>query len=836
MSMLSPSSSIKGASFGRSMRRLTVKEEPPATWLGRMQEVITSRSAFPVWLVVAVACVAYAFAVTRYHASHVTLLERLHAAELEYDKLLLENSLLLAGGDTSCSVREKAETLATSEIPKAPQAEGFPWIAGCLVLGGIGSIGRIMGREYLLFHKKQAETSVPFSVVEMAQYRLDHFFSTSKWAKSVLLLMSTFALILVGAISLCLASGDSLNITMWQAWTFVADPGTHADAEGTGVRLVAFLVTMGGMLVFALMIGIISESIGEKVDELKRGKSKVLENGHSLILGWNDKALAIIQEIALANQSEGFGVIVVLTETDKETMEEGLRDAIESRENALNLHGTEVIFRCGNTLNLHDLDMVSVSAARSVIALAQENVDPDVSDSRMVRQVLSLKGIEGFSSPVVVEMQDWDNKDLVEMIASDIAEVIVAHDVIGRLMIQCARQPGLAHVLENLMGFDGSEFYMQNWPELEGVTFGELLTRFDDAIAVGLMHTDGSIVLNPSDDHVISDGDEILVLAEDNDSYKPNPHSWLPAIPLLEIPEVIKSERPEKLLFCGWRRDMADMILQLDGYVPKGSELWLFNTVPANKRCNLLQDKGQKEAVACKNLIIKNVLGSPVVRRDLWILNAIDDNGEIQNRRDENGDLVLDEYKNPIPDSTTLDKFDSVLILADSGTDEKSNMESTDSRSLASMLIIQDIQKKLVGESGAPMCDPISEILDRRTRSLLNIAGGSGYIMSNQIVSAVIAQVSERREMNCVLGELLAAEGNEPYIREISLYLDLDQVRQYSFWELVLIARKRNEVCLGYVRGMATDLENERTMLNPPNKSTPLGWEAGDTLIVLAVE
>jgi len=30
----------------------------------------------------------------------------------------------------------------------------------------------------------------------------------------------------------------------------------------------------------------------------------------------------------------------------------------------------------------------------------------------------------------------------------------------------------LAHVLENLMGFDGSEFYMQNWPELEGATFG----------------------------------------------------------------------------------------------------------------------------------------------------------------------------------------------------------------------------------------------------------------------------------------------------------------------------------------------------------------------------
>jgi hypothetical protein len=55
-----------------------------------------------------------------------------------------------------------------------------------------------------------------------------------------------------------------------------------------------------------------------------------------------------------------------------------------------------------------------------------------------------------------------------------VAEVIVAHDIIGRLMIQCARQPGLAHVLENLMGFDGDEFYLQEWPQLSGCTFGEI--------------------------------------------------------------------------------------------------------------------------------------------------------------------------------------------------------------------------------------------------------------------------------------------------------------------------------------------------------------------------
>ena len=55
------------------------------------------------------------------------------------------------------------------------------------------------------------------------------------------------------------------------------------------MRLVAFSATIGGMCVFALMIGIISDTIGEKVDELKKGKSRVIEKGHTLLLGQSTK-------------------------------------------------------------------------------------------------------------------------------------------------------------------------------------------------------------------------------------------------------------------------------------------------------------------------------------------------------------------------------------------------------------------------------------------------------------------------------------------------------------------------------------------------------------------
>jgi len=343
----------------------------------------------------------------------------------------------------------------------------------------------------------------------------------------------------------------------------VADPGTHADAEGMGMRIVAFLTTMGGMCVFALMIGIISDFIGEKVDDLKKGRSRVIESSHTLMLGWSDMSLAIIQQISLANESDGGGIIVVLAKKEKEEMEAELNAAMDSKEGGLQLKGSEVIFRSGNTLAEHDLAKVSVHTARAIIALS-DGFDPDEADSRMVRQILSLRGMlnkcnQEDPAHVVCELRDVDNKHLVEMVGKGLVETVCAHDVIGRLMIQCARAAGLAHVLENLMGFDGDEFYLKDWPELTGERFGDIFSRFDDAVPIGVKH-DGIVILNPPDDQVIEEGDEILVLAEDDDSYNVNDGSRRqPAVGTLPvIPS--KEDKPETLLFCGWRRDMADMI------------------------------------------------------------------------------------------------------------------------------------------------------------------------------------------------------------------------------------------------------------------------------------
>ena len=58
----------------------------------------------------------------------------------------------------------------------------------------------------------------------------------------------------------------------------MADPGTQAQAaeEKPGLRPLALAITVLGLVVFALMVGLVTESVTEQVDSFKKGRSKVL--------------------------------------------------------------------------------------------------------------------------------------------------------------------------------------------------------------------------------------------------------------------------------------------------------------------------------------------------------------------------------------------------------------------------------------------------------------------------------------------------------------------------------------------------------------------------------
>lgn len=115
-----------------------------------------------------------------------------------------------------------------------------------------------------------------------------------------------------------------------------------------------------------------------------------------------------------------------------------------------------------------------------------------------------------------------------------------------------------------------------------------------------------------------------------------------------------------------------------------------------------------------------------------------------------------------------------------------------------------------------------------------------GYVMSNQIVSAAIAQVSEDRRINLVLGELLSACGTELYVRDISRYVEVGEgttkaSRTMSFWDVALRARQHEEVALGYKPTNLAYANGGGRILNPPDKSMPREWNIGDVIFVFTI-
>jgi hypothetical protein len=173
------------------------------------------------------------------------------------------------------------------------------------------------------------------------------------------------------------------------------------------------------------------------------------------------------------------------------------------------------------------------------------------------------------------------------------------------------------------------------------------------------------------------------------------------------------------------------------------------------------------------------------------------------------------------------------------------NSEASDSRSVATTLIIQDIQrgiserKHALGEA-CELSPPISEILDSRTRSLMqliNKEGYQGYVLSNHLVASALAMVSEDRYMNKVYGELLSCQGNQIQIRKARDYINIGKKEPLSFWDVACLARMSEEIAIGYIPVPDSSQETDKpeVRLNPENKSELRLWNAQDRIIVIAM-
>ena len=69
-------------------------------------------------------------------------------------------------------------------------------------------------------------------------------------------------------------------------------------------------------------------------------------------------------------------------------------------------------------------------------------------------------------------------------------------------------------ILQKVITMDystGDEFYLKEWPQVEGYSFRDLLTSFPAATPIGVKeHSTERVVLNPEDTYIIQNGECVV--------------------------------------------------------------------------------------------------------------------------------------------------------------------------------------------------------------------------------------------------------------------------------------------------------------------------------------
>lgn len=559
------------------------------------------------------------------------------------------------------------------------------------------------------------------------------------------------------------------------------DPGTIAGDGGHWPFLVVMLlITLGGLFVVSALIGVIATGLDSRIDELRKGRSVVLEENHTLILGWSDTVFTVLSELEIANESQKKPSAVVLAERDKVEMDDLIREKVRPKR-------TRVVTRSGSPIDLGHLALVRPEKARSIIVLSPE--DEEEPDAQVIKTILALTKGRGHRDRiyhVVAEIQSPANMSAAELVGGEEAVLVDKRETIAKLVVHSARQSGASVAFIELLDFKGDEIYLREDPDLVGRSFGEALLAYEECSAIGVLDAAGSVCLNPPSERELKAGERLIAIAADDAGL----NEASPCVGEVDAAALVaapaSARRPERILILGWNDGAAAVIREFDLFLLEGSSVLLVAQEPQARECL------ERECAAVSNVEIELREGSPT----------------------EQG--VLEDVE--------LERFDHVIVLSSDQLDA----QRADARTLMVLLHLRDIAER----RGAQFTI-VSEMLDERNRQLAEVTRVDDVIVSDKIISLMLAQIAENRELAEVFGELFSARGSEIYLRPAGDYVELG--REVSYATVVEAARRRSECAIGFRDAAAADDPSREfgVRINPA-KSERLSFNANDRVIVLA--
>ena len=570
---------------------------------------------------------------------------------------------------------------------------------------------------------------------------------------------------------------------VWSTLMHALDAGTVAGDSGSVSYLAAmFVVTLGGIFLVSTLIGILTSGLESKLEELRKGRSLVCENDHTVILGWSPQIFAVVSELILANESRSDAAIVILAEKDKVEMEDALGERIEWPKHI------RLVCRTGSPIDPADLQLVNPNEARSIIVVAPEEGDPDAHVIKTILALVNGPDRRAGKYHIVAEIRDPSNLEAARLVAGDEAQILPVSQLIASITVQTCRQSGLSQVYTELLDFGGDEIYVTAAASgVVGKNFGEALFLYEGSTLLGLVDKSGRVKLNPPMDTTIAKGDSVIVVAEDDSKIRTT-SEFKAKIDLTVIKPKPNLPAPkEQILVLGWNDRGPAILGELDRYVAKGSRVCVVHHNEA------LKATMTEIASALENIEVVFEVGDTRSRKTL--------------------------------DRVTTETYDHLITLAPSN---EMGPQDADARTLVTLLHLRDIGSKTGRDFSI-----VSEMLDVRNQKLAEVTRADDFIVSDKLVSLMMAQIAETPALGEVFRDLFDPDGAEIYLKPAGEYIEIG--KRTTFATVVESARRRDEVAMGYrVAKDATNAGASYGVRLNPSKGEIVEFAAGDKVIVLA--
>lgn len=616
------------------------------------------------------------------------------------------------------------------------------------------------------------------SLAARLRYRFDTALSRGPIVVVTWLGLLTLGLIVLTAFVLILfnlsgVNGDAKGLgfweALWQSMLRVVDAGTFAGDKGWGTRVLGFFITLSGIFIAGSLIGLIANAVDLRIEELRKGRSNVIERDHSLILGWSERVPAIVSELVIANESRKHAAVVVVADLDKLEMEERLRVAVPETRT------TKVVCRNAEPWNTSALTMANLGAARSVLVIG------DGDDDRAVKTLLAIRATRAKSGHrdlnVVAEVVDPATAHSVKSLMPGV--VTVSSDaVVAELTAQACRQRGLSSVFRELLDFDGDEMYFAPFPSLIGRTYADAQLAFEKAALMGILTADRTVVLGPPGDTVLTDGDELIGVVEDDSLFVPSPTPVRGA----KLPEqhVAAEETPRRIVIAGWSSLGPRVFTELDEFLDHRTTI---------------------ELVLDPELVNVDEVRAQITTHNVALeITPLGGGPEI------------------VASHAARHSFHEVIVL---GYREALPIDTADTRTLLTLLAFNQVRQ----EASIGPVRIVAELLDQRNAQLAEATGVDDFVVSEELTSLMLAQLSERGELGQVFDDLFDRDGCSIELRPSIRYGGPSAT---CFADIVVTAIDQGASAIGY-RIAATG----QVVVNP-SKSAPLRLSEADEVLVVA--